>query len=60
MTASADDDVRALFGELRRVAMAAAQIGQLGDATHVGKARGLLAEARRGLYALLAEDETDE
>jgi hypothetical protein len=60
MSASADDDIRGLFGELRRVGMAAAQIGQLGDSTHIGKARGILAEARRGLYALLAEDESDE
>jgi DNA-binding PadR family transcriptional regulator len=60
MNASADDDVRGLFGELRRVAMAASQIGQLGDATHIGKARSILAEARRGLYSVLAEDESDE
>jgi DNA-binding PadR family transcriptional regulator len=60
MTASADDGARGLFGELRRVGMAAAQIGQLGSPTHIDKARGILADARRALYALLAEDESDD
>jgi len=60
MADSADDDVGALFREMRRVGMAAAQIGQLGNANHIAKARSMLAEARRGLYSLLAEDENDE
>jgi DNA-binding PadR family transcriptional regulator len=60
MADSADDDVGALFREMRRVGMAAAQIGHLGNANQIAKARSVLAEARRGLYSLLAEDENDE
>jgi DNA-binding PadR family transcriptional regulator len=60
MADSVDDDVGALFRELRRVGMAAAQIGHLGNQNQIAKARAVLAEARRGLYSLLAEDENDE
>jgi len=60
MTDSIDDDVGALFGEMRRVGMAAGQIGHLGSVNQVAKARDILAEARRALYSLLAEDESDE
>jgi DNA-binding PadR family transcriptional regulator len=59
MTDAVDDDVGAMFHELRRVGMAAGQIGQLGAADQVAKARGILAQARRSLYSLLAEDEND-
>jgi DNA-binding PadR family transcriptional regulator len=59
MTGAVDDEVGSLFRELRRVGMAAAQIGNLGDAAHVARARGILADARRALYSLLAEDEND-
>jgi DNA-binding PadR family transcriptional regulator len=60
MTGSIDDDVGALFREMRRVGMAAGQIGHIGNTNQVAKARGVLAEARRALYSLLAEDESDE
>jgi DNA-binding PadR family transcriptional regulator len=60
MTGSVDDDVGALFREMRRLGMAAAQIGHLGTADHIARARKLLAEARRALYAMLAEQEGDE
>jgi hypothetical protein len=60
MVGSVDDDAGALFRELRRVGVAAAQIGQLGSADHIAKARSILADARRALYSLLAEDESDE
>jgi DNA-binding PadR family transcriptional regulator len=60
MAGSVDDDVGALFRELRRVGMAAGQIGHLGDANQVARARGVLSDARRGLYSLLAEDESDQ
>src|SRR5262249_53179743 len=60
MTGSVRDDVGALFGEMRRVGMAAAQIAHLGNANQIAKARSILADARRALYALLAEDESDE
>jgi DNA-binding PadR family transcriptional regulator len=60
MADSVDDDVGALFRELRHVGMAAAQIGHLGNTNQIAKARSMLAAARRGLYSLLAEDENDE
>jgi DNA-binding PadR family transcriptional regulator len=57
MVDAVDDDVAALFSEIKRVAMAAAQIAHMGNQTQVAGARKLLAETRRSLYALLAEDE---
>ena len=60
MSDSVDGDVASLFREMRRVGMAAGQIGHLGNAEVIAKARGVLAEARRALYALLAEDEAGE
>jgi DNA-binding PadR family transcriptional regulator len=60
MTGAVDDDVGALFREMRRVGMAAAQIAHLGSAKQVADARGVLADARRALYSFLAEDESDE
>ena len=57
MAGAVDDDVAALFGEIKRVAMAAAQIGHAGNGTQVTEARKLLAKTRRSLYAFLAEDE---
>jgi DNA-binding PadR family transcriptional regulator len=60
MTRSVDDDAGPLFRELRRLAMAVAQIGQFGSANQVGKARDIVAEARRALHAVLAEDDVDD
>ena len=60
ITASIDVDVGALFRELRRVGMTAGQIGHLGDAKQVAKARAVLADARRALYSVLAEEEPDD
>jgi DNA-binding PadR family transcriptional regulator len=60
MADSVDDVVGALFREMRRVGMAAAQISHLGNANQIAKAHSVLAEARRALYSLLAEDENDE
>jgi DNA-binding PadR family transcriptional regulator len=59
MTGAVDDEVGALFRELRRVGMAAAQIGHLGSSEQIDRARSALAEARRALYALLGEDEDE-
>jgi DNA-binding PadR family transcriptional regulator len=59
MTNAVDDDFRALFREMRRVGMAAGQIGRLGGTEQIAKAHGILAEARRALYSLLAEDESN-
>jgi DNA-binding PadR family transcriptional regulator len=60
MTGAVDDDIGALFREMRRLGMAAGQVGHLGTANQVAKARSILAEARRALYSILAEDESDE
>lgn len=60
MSGFVDEDAGALFRELRRVGMAAAQIGHVGGASQIARARGVLAEARRDLYSLLAEDDGDE
>ena len=60
MTDAEGDEVGALFQEMRRLGMAAGQIGHLGDASQLTKARAILADARRALYAVLAEDGNDE
>jgi len=57
MSGEADDDVRALFREMRQVGMAAGQLGHMGNARQIGEAKTVLATARRALYSLLAEDE---
>jgi hypothetical protein len=40
--------------------MAAGQIGHIGTASQIAKARQILADARRSLYSVLAEDAKDE
>ena len=60
MSDSVDEDVGALFREMRQAGMAAAQVAHLGSKEQVARARGLLVELRRALYSLLAEDESDE
>jgi DNA-binding PadR family transcriptional regulator len=59
MSDSVDDDVASLFKEMRQVGMAAGQIGHMGTAHQITEARSVLANARRALYSLLAEDEPD-
>ncbi len=57
MSESVGDDVASLFREMRQVGMAAGQIGHMGSAHQITEARSVLANARRALYSLLAEDE---
>jgi DNA-binding PadR family transcriptional regulator len=57
MSESVGDDVASLFGELRRVGMATAQIAHAGTGDQVAQARTALAGARRTLYSLLAEED---
>jgi DNA-binding PadR family transcriptional regulator len=59
MSDSVDDDVASMFKELRQVGMAVIQLGHMGSAHQVTGARDVLANARRALYSLLAEDETE-
>jgi DNA-binding PadR family transcriptional regulator len=51
-----DADVWELFGEARQVAMAIVQISQAGSEEQVAAAQNVLANARRALYGILAED----
>jgi len=60
MTGSVGDDVGDLFHEMRRMGMAVGQIGHVGSTSQVARARAILAEARRALYSVLADDERDE
>jgi DNA-binding PadR family transcriptional regulator len=60
MTDSDDDDVGALFSEMRRLGMAVGQIGHLGSAAEVAGAREIVTKARRAIHALLADDDDDE
>jgi DNA-binding PadR family transcriptional regulator len=59
MADSDDDDVGSLFMEMRRLGMAAGQIGHLGSAEQVARAREIVTNARRAVYALLAEDDDE-
>jgi DNA-binding PadR family transcriptional regulator len=59
MSGSVDDAAASVFKELRQVAMAAAQIAHVGTERQVSEAREALANVRRSLYALLADDESD-
>jgi DNA-binding PadR family transcriptional regulator len=60
MTRSVEDETGPLFREMRRLGMAVGQVGHLGSADQVAKASEIIAEARRGLYSVLAEDESDD
>ena len=60
MSEAVDDDVHALFAEIKQVALAAGQLGHIGTARQIGEARRILTEARRALYGLLAEDDPEE
>jgi DNA-binding PadR family transcriptional regulator len=51
-----DSDVWELFGEARQVGMAIFQLAQAGSADQLAAARDVLANARRALYGILAED----
>ena len=42
---------------MRQVGLAAAQIGRMGSPLQIARGQTLLANARRALYSLLAEDE---
>jgi DNA-binding PadR family transcriptional regulator len=57
MTSDVRDDVRELFGTAGRTGAAVMQIVQTGSEEQVAQAKQILAETRRKLYQLLAEDE---
>jgi DNA-binding PadR family transcriptional regulator len=59
MTDADGDDVGALFQELRRLGMTVGQLGHLGSAEEVARAREIVTNARRAIWALLAEDDDE-
>ena len=50
------DEVLQLARTMRQVGMAVGQLGQVGSSEQVKQAKEILAETRRSLYGLLAED----
>jgi DNA-binding PadR family transcriptional regulator len=48
-----------LMGQMRQIGMALFQVAQTGSEAQIEEARTILAEARRGLYRILAEDEPE-
>jgi len=56
LSGAVDNDVAGLANEIRGTLMAAGQIGRVGNPEQVAAAQKLLADARRALYGLLAED----
>lgn len=55
-----DDGHVALFHQLRQIALACYQIAHAGDRRQAGKATRVLSDARKALYAILAQDPDDE
>ena len=56
---SIDQDSRSLFEILAAVGAATIQVGQAGSETQMAKARQLLADTRKGLYRILAEEDPE-
>jgi DNA-binding PadR family transcriptional regulator len=54
------EGLQALRGLIAQVAAAAWQVGQAGSDAQVAEARRVLADTRRALYRILAEDEGDD
>jgi DNA-binding PadR family transcriptional regulator len=60
-TSEADEDLFELFGQIRHIGAALWQIANSGQPAQLAQARKILSDARRSLYAILAEDpEADE
>ena len=49
------NEVKDLFGVMRQVAVASAQLAQTASATQIAEAKKVLSEARRSLYRILGE-----
>jgi DNA-binding PadR family transcriptional regulator len=54
---AAGSDVPEIFHLLKHVGAAALQVAQAGSATQIAEARKILAQTRKALYRLLAEDD---
>jgi len=57
MSGADDDDLAGLVGEVKKVMMAVGQIGRVGNPGQIAAASGVLTDARKALYGILAEDE---
>lgn len=60
MAGSVDGGMHELHELLGHTALAAVQVARAGTQAQVAAAKRLLEETRRGLYRILAEDETDD
>ncbi len=56
---SIDEDSRSLFEIMAAVGAATIQVGQAGSEAQVARARQLLADTRKALYRILAEEDPD-
>src|SRR6185369_3535777 len=56
---AAGSDIPDMFQLLRQVGAAALQVVQAGSASQISEARRILAQARKALYQLLADDDRD-
>jgi replicative DNA helicase len=56
VSSAAGDEVLDTMAQLRQLAVAATQVAHAGSAGQRAEARKVLAEARRALYRILAED----
>jgi hypothetical protein len=60
MAEGVDTAAREIGGMIQQVAVAAMQVVHTGNRAQLAEARKLLANTRRGLYRILAEDEQAE
>jgi DNA-binding PadR family transcriptional regulator len=59
VTEAVDEGVVELFETMKQVGLAVGQISQVAGEQQLAAARRLLAETRRSLYRILAEDEDE-
>lgn len=56
----AEEEASEIGSLIAQVALAATQVARAGNAAQIAEARKLLGEARRNLYKLLAQDDSDD
>ena len=54
------EQIHALWDEMKQVAHAAVQVARAGDEAQIERARKIVADSRRALYRILAEDEPQD
>jgi hypothetical protein len=60
MSSEAGSDVVEMIGLCRQMGIAAVQVARIGSAAQIAQARKVVADARRALYRLLAEDASED